>query len=86
MADEVKSGLIDWVKGQPFNNVLIMALLLMIGWLGFYGITSAIPEHIKAIQTGYERIETSHEKQIETITKTFETAYITTSNNTYKTA
>lgn len=72
MSNEVKSGVVDWLKGQPFNNVLIAALLGMIGWLGWYGITVAIPDHIKTIQSGYERIESSHKSQLDTMQETFE--------------
>ena len=47
----------EWASGQPFTNVLLVALLGMIGWLGYYSLTVAIPEHLKQIQEGYERIE-----------------------------
>lgn len=63
MTDPVHAGIFDWVKGQPFNNVLIATLLGMLSWLGWYGLTSAIPEHIKTIQSGYERIEAVHNTQ-----------------------
>lgn len=68
----IKTGILDWVKGQPFNNVLIMALLCMIGWLGWYAITKAIPDHLTTIQTGYERIETRQTEQLKDQQQTFE--------------
>lgn len=63
MTDVIPTGIFDWVKGQPFNNVLIASLLGMFSWLGWYGITFAIPSHITAIQSGYREIETSHTEQ-----------------------
>jgi len=55
---------IKWLSGQPFNNVLVMILISMVGWLGYYSITTAIPAHLKQIQDGYERIEAIHERHL----------------------
>jgi len=49
-----------WLFGQPFTNVLLVALLSVTGWLGQYTITKAIPEHLSTIQQGYESLESSH--------------------------
>ena len=49
-----------WLFGQPFTNVLLVALLSVTGWLGQYTITKAIPEHLSTIQEGYESLESSH--------------------------
>lgn len=43
----------DWLKGQPFNNVLI---LILIGVIGYCAAVLA-PQHIQMIQSGYERIQ-----------------------------
>ena len=53
----------DWLLGQPFNNVLLILILFAIAWLGYYGLTTAIPSHLKAIQEGYERLESSHREE-----------------------
>lgn len=66
--------IIEWLKGQPFNNLLTLLLLAMIAWLGWYGVTQAIPQHLSTIQAGYERIEASHTKQLESQEKAFDRA------------
>lgn len=53
----------EWLLGQPFNNVLLILILFAIGWLGHYGLSTAIPTHLKAIQDGYERLENSHREE-----------------------
>ncbi len=53
----------EWLFGQPFNNVLLILILFAIGWLGYYGLTTAIPAHLRAIQDGYERLEDSHREE-----------------------
>lgn len=60
---DVKSKLVDWAAGQPFNNVLLLGLLFAVGWLGWYGITVAIPTHLRMIQSGYESLDQAHEKE-----------------------
>ena len=46
-----------YLEKQSFTNVLLAVILGAIGWFGFYTITVAIPEHLKMIQTGYEKIQ-----------------------------
>lgn len=53
----------EWLLGQPFNNVLLILILFAIAWLGYYGLTTAIPAHLKAIQEGYERLEDRHREE-----------------------
>lgn len=53
----------EWLLGQPFNNVLLILILFAIAWLGYYGLTTAIPAHLRAIQDGYERLENSHREE-----------------------
>ena len=55
--------IVRWVAGQSFNNVLLILILVSIGWLGWFGLTKAIPEHLRQIQTGYESLEKSHAKE-----------------------
>lgn len=61
-----------WAAGQPFNNLLLIAILVAIGWLGYYGLTSAIPQHLNAIQSGYEKIEQAHRDEREQTIKTYD--------------
>jgi len=32
----IKSQAVAWIAGQPFNNVLLIAILFCIGWGGYY--------------------------------------------------
>ena len=52
---------IKWVFGQPFNNVMLIAIFAGIAWISHYCITIAIPSHLKMIQQGYETINTSNQ-------------------------
>ena len=52
----------DWLKGQPFNNVL---LLLILGG-GVWLVVDRVPEHLTMIQNGYrEVIETANKQHSE---------------------
>lgn len=59
MAQEtsVVNDLVKWATGQTFNNVLLLAILLAIGWGSRYAVTTAIPMHLRQIQDGYETID-----------------------------
>lgn len=56
---------IAWASGQPFNNVLLSAILGAIGWCGYWAITIAVPAHLKQIQDGYQRIQDENRQLIE---------------------
>ncbi len=55
----------SWVAGQPFNNVLLLAIFVAIGWIGHYSMTTAIPAHLNQIQKGYESLTESHRDERE---------------------
>lgn len=59
----LKEQIVHWAAGQPFNNVLLLAILGAIAWLGHYGLTTAIPTHLEQIQSGYEKLNKSHESE-----------------------
>lgn len=61
----IKSQMIAWAAGQPFNNVLLMAILFSIGWGSYYTITVGIPKHLEQIQKGYESLTESHRDERE---------------------
>lgn len=66
MGDETKTlkeQVVSWAAGQPFNNVLLIAIFVAIAWLGHYGLTTAIPKHMEQIQNGYEKLNMSHESE-----------------------
>lgn len=55
----------SWAAGQPFNNVLLLGILVAIGWIGYYSMTTAIPAHLQQIQRGYESLTESHRDERE---------------------
>lgn len=60
-----------WLFGQPFNNVLLVALLaVFVG--AAYLIRNDVPKHLDQIQQGYERISAEQSRQIQYITETHE--------------
>jgi hypothetical protein len=61
----ITSQVIAWAAGQPFNNVLLMAILFSIGWGGYYTMTVGIPSHLQQIQKGYESLTESHRDERE---------------------
>lgn len=69
---ESTKGLLEWVKGQPFNNLMAVALLGVISWLGYYTLTAVIPEERKAIFEGIHRVEENHTSNVKTMSETYE--------------
>tara|TARA_R110000868_G_scaffold178017_1_gene417404 strand:- start:1523 stop:1819 length:297 start_codon:yes stop_codon:yes gene_type:complete len=61
----ITAQVIAWAAGQPFNNVLLMAILFSIGWGGYYTVTVGIPSHLQQIQKGYESLTESHRDERE---------------------
>jgi hypothetical protein len=57
--------IVSWAAGQPFNNVLLLAIFASIGWIGHYSMTTAIPKHLEQIQKGYESLTESHRDERE---------------------
>lgn len=51
--------LLKWMASQPLANLLLFGIL----GFGFYAIKWVVPEHLKAIQQGYERMEESHKNE-----------------------
>ena len=47
---------IRWLMHQGVVTVLLFLILAAIIWGGHYGITQAIPEHLKQIQSGYSEV------------------------------
>lgn len=68
----VLSVLAEWLKGQPFNNVMSIVLIAMIGGIGYHVVNDVIPQERMAIQGMAEQIEAQHTKQIERITASFD--------------
>lgn len=53
---------VQWFTGLSFSNALLVLILAAVCWVGYAAI-GAIPEHIREIQAGYERIEASHREE-----------------------
>jgi len=75
VTDEPKQNLtsqvVSWAAGQPFNNVLLLAILFCIGWGGWFAVTTAIPSHLKQIQTGYESLTEAHREERKELRETY---------------
>jgi hypothetical protein len=54
--------------------VLLFAILGMIGYGGYYAISIAIPAHLLAIQSGYERQDVVHAAAIKAQAEAFQQA------------
>jgi len=50
-----------WLSRQGVVVVLLFTLLGGFSWFGHYTMTIAVPQHLKTIQEGYERIGKSHD-------------------------
>ena len=62
---KITTQIVNWAAGQPFNNVLLLAILFCIGWGGYFTVTTAIPKHLEQIQRGYESLTESHREERE---------------------
>lgn len=62
-SDEATKNAVEWIRGQTFNNILLLAILASIGVAQWYAMTTAIPSHLQTIQDGYERINSQHEAE-----------------------
>ena len=64
MSDEkeatLKTQLVAWVAGQPFNNVLLLAIFASIMYGTYFAMNTAIPSHLQQIQKGYESLTENH--------------------------
>jgi cell shape-determining protein MreC len=68
-----------WLFGQEANTVM---LFVLVGG-AFYVIRELVPSHLQSIQAGYERIEKSHEGQLNDQRHSFSTI-VTQQNETLK--
>ena len=75
MPDDQKQNLtsqvVSWAAGQPFNNVLLLAILGSIMWGGYFAMTTAIPSHLQQIQTGYEALTNAHREERKELRETY---------------
>ena len=67
----IKALAFRWLSHQGVVTVLLFLILGSIIYGGYYGMTTAIPQHLNQIQTGYqdviEQATTEHRKAVEAI-------------------
>lgn len=78
---DLKTIAVQWATGQPFNNVLLIAIFCGGAYAGHYLMTVAIPSHLKQIQDGYERIEESHKADRQLIIEQYDKWFQSIRNN-----
>ena len=66
--------LMEWIKGQPFNNVLVILLIAVIAWAVYDAQHNVIPEERRAIQSMVEKVEQTQAKEIDRICESFDKA------------
>lgn len=62
-----KEIVIRWLMKQGPVTFLLFAILLAIGYGGYYTMTTAIPLHLQQIQAGYDRIANQHETTVQRV-------------------
>ena len=58
-----RSRMYDWLFSQGVSTVLLFAILIAVGYLGNYALTTAVPAHLKTIQDGYREIQAENKVQ-----------------------
>jgi hypothetical protein len=61
----ITTQLITWAAGQPFNNVLLLAIFASMIYGAYFAMNTAIPAHLNQIQKGYESLTESHRDERE---------------------
>lgn len=61
-----------WLFSQGVSTLLLFAILVGMYKMADYAVNTALPEHLKQIQSGYEKIEAGHAKEVEALRSTFE--------------
>lgn len=61
----IKTQVIAWAAGQPFNNVLLLAIFASMMYGTYFAMNTAIPKHLEQIQKGYESLTESHRDERE---------------------
>lgn len=61
-----------WLFSQGVSTLLLFAILVGMYKMADYAMNTAIPEHLKQIQAGYEKIEAGHAKEVESLRSTFD--------------
>ena len=62
---KITDRVITWAAGQPFNNVLLLAIFASMMYGTYFAMNTAIPKHLEQIQKGYESLTESHRDERE---------------------
>lgn len=62
--EDWKSVLIRWAIQQSFPAAMLLVQTGVILYMGWYAIDTAIPQHLRSIQEGYDKQEAVHQKVI----------------------
>jgi Trk-type K+ transport system membrane component len=66
--------LLEWMKGQPFSNVMSFLQLSLLAGLGWAAMAWMIPAERQAILDAIQKQEADQTRQIDRITESFEKA------------
>ncbi len=69
---DIKSQIVSWAAGQPFNNVLLAAILGCMLWGTYFAMTTALPQHLKQIQDGYRELSDLHREERKELRETYD--------------
>ena len=69
---DFKTGLTQKLLGQEMNTIILVVLLASFGYAFWWGITTGVPAHLRAIKSGYMEVATEHGKQQESLQRSFE--------------
>ena len=61
-----------WVSEQSLPTVLLLVLIGSMAWTVYHVVHDVVPEHLKQIQSGYDRMAESHEKAITKVVESHE--------------
>lgn len=67
----IKTQVIAWAAGQPFNNVLLLAIFGFMAYGTYFAMNFAIPKHLEQIQKGYQSLTESHREERKELRETY---------------
>jgi hypothetical protein len=69
---DLRTSLVRWLFGQEANTILLFLILGSIAWFAKYCVDTAVPAHLRMIQTGYERVASQHAAEVRDLRESFE--------------
>lgn len=68
----IKDRFVIWMFQQGTSTVLLVLLTCVVTYFGYYAMTTAIPQHLKTIQEGYEKQEANHSAVVDKFVNSME--------------